>query len=142
MASANACRIQVGRLMEIDVASGYEVVSDIDDMIAMIKAELGKLPADVSVIIAADWRPCRVFSAEVADRAHAMLTGATHRTERSAILHRTDQATSVMQVMRLVREAQFPARRVFTSTTAMEDWLSEVLTPAERARLRTFLGQR
>jgi hypothetical protein len=71
-----------------------------------------------------------------------MLTAVNPRIERSAILHRDDQATSVLQVMRLIKEAQSPHRRVFTNPFEMQSWLGEVLNDTERERLRVFLAQR
>lgn len=128
--------------MEIDVAAGYKNVGDIDTMIGMIGAELAKIPAKKRVVIAADWRPCMLFTPEVAERAVKMLTVANPRVERSAILHRADQATSVLQVFRLVKESHFEGRRVFTGVPEMERWLAEVLDADERGRLHTFLTRR
>ena len=138
----NTCVVRVGRLMEIDVASGYKTPADVEDMIGMIGAELAKLPSKTRVVIAADWRPCTVFTPDVADRAVKMLTVINPRVERSAILHRADHATSILQVFRLVKESHFEGRRVFTVAADMERWLAEVLDPAERERLRAFLTPR
>lgn len=138
----NTCVVRVGRLIEIDVAAGYKTVADVDAMIAMIGAELAKLPAKTRVVIAADWRPCTIFTPDVADRALEMLTVINPRVERSAILHRADHATSILQVFRLVKEGRFEGRRVFTVVSDMEHWLGEILGPAERERLHAFLTQR
>lgn len=138
----NSCRVRVGRLMEIDVAAGYRTVDDVDAMIAMIRAELARVPAKVRVVIAADWRPCTVFTPPVADRCVAMLTGVVPRIERSAIVHRSDHATSVLQVFRLVKESHFDGRRVFTAPEPLEIWLGEILDAEERDRLRRFLAHR
>ena len=136
----NTCRIVEGRLLEIDVAAGYNTVGDVSEMIAMIGREFAAVPARTRIVIAADWRPCKLFTPEVAQRAVDMLMGVNPRIERSAILHRDDQATSVLQVMRLIKEAQSPHRRVFTNPFEMQSWLGEVLSDAERERLRVFLG--
>jgi hypothetical protein len=135
----NSCRIVEGRLMEIDVAAGYERVADVDAMTAMIKATAATMPEPTQMVIAADWRMCKLFSNDVAARATEMLVGSSARIERSGILHRVDQPTSVLQVFRLVKEAQQAHRRLFTDPVAMEDWLGEVLNDAERARLHQFL---
>src|SRR5262245_12987446 len=110
----NTCRIVEGRLMEIDVAAGYERVADIEEMIALIKATTMTMPEPTRMVIAADWRMCRLFSNEVAARAVQMLIASSARIERSGILHRVDQPTSVLQVFRLVKEAQQTHRRLFT----------------------------
>lgn len=127
--------------MEIDVAAGYKSIDDVDAMIAMIRAELGRAPAGDRVVIAADWRPCTIFTPAVADRAVAMLTAVVPRVERSAILHRAEHATSVLQVFRLVKESHFDGRRVFTATAPLEAWLGEILGPEERQRLHDFLRE-
>lgn len=128
--------------MEIDVADGYKTVADVETMIGMIGAGLARLPAKTRVVIAADWRPCTVFTPDVADRAVKMLTFANPRVERSAILHRADHATSILQVFRLVKESHFEGRRLFTAPADMERWLAEVLDAAERERLHAFLTPR
>jgi hypothetical protein len=138
----NSCRIVEGRLLEIDVAGGYNTVADVTDMIAMIAREFAVVPVRTRIVIAADWRPCKLFTPEVAERAVEMMSGTNPRIERSAILHRDDQATSVLQVARLIKEAQSPHRRVFTNPFEMQSWLGEILNDAERDRLRAFLSQR
>jgi hypothetical protein len=142
MTVANTCRIVEGRLMEIDVAAGYRRVSDIDDMIAAISSHLTAVPPETRVIIAADWRPCTVFTPDVAARAVQMLTHVNTRIERSAILARAEGATSVFQVFRLVKESATDRRRVFTRAAEMREWLDEVLNDRERQRLASFLAQR
>jgi hypothetical protein len=142
MTTKNSCQILEGRLMQIDVANGYRTVQDIDDMIAMIGATLSRVPAETRVIIAADWRPCKLFTPEVADRALKLLTVVNARIERSGILHRDDSSTSVLQVMRLIRESKFEHRRIFTEPAKMEQWLGEIMSPVERAQLKVFLAHR
>ena len=139
MAERNTCRVVVGRVLEIDVRAGYRSVSDVDEMIDNMVAEFARIAEPTRIIIAADWRACRVLTPSVAERVVQMLARANPRVERSAILHDVDQATSVLQVLRLTREAQLPYRRVFTDANEMEAWLGEVLTPAERARVRALL---
>jgi hypothetical protein len=139
----NTCRTVTGRLVEIDVASGYRTVGDVDGMIAMLAKAPSMAPRGEQLVIVADWRMCHTFTPSVAARALEMLT-APHmqHVERSAILHRAAAATSVMQVFRLVREAGFPYRRAFTDPVELAAWLGEVLDDAERGRLRAFLSQR
>jgi len=79
--------------MEIHVAAGYNTPGDVDAMMALIGQTLASLPEAQRVVIAADWRPCKLFTPEVAERAMYMLTRDNARIERSAILHRADQAT-------------------------------------------------
>jgi hypothetical protein len=135
----NTCQIVVGRLLEIDVRSGYGSVEDVDAMIRMIGEQFERVAKPIRIVIGADWRMCTLFKPEVAARAIQMLAGVNPRVERSAILHSPNQSTSVLQVMRLAREAQFSARRVFTDPLEMEKWLTEVLTEAEAQRVHLLL---
>jgi hypothetical protein len=139
MSARNTCKIHAGRLLEIRVRAGYRTVSDVDDMISMIAAELARVPEPTRILIAADWRQCRVLTQDVAERAVQMLTRGNPRVERSAILHEPGQATSVLQVMRIVREAELQNRRVFTDPSEMRAWLAEVTQPDELERLDSLL---
>lgn len=141
MDARNTCHL-TGRLLQIDVAAGYQTVQDIDAMIGMIGARLARVQEPTRVVIAADWRPCKVFTPDVADRALVMLTGVNLRIERSAILHREDAQVSVLQVMRLIRESKFEHRRVFTDPEKMQQWLGEILEEREREQLEVFLSRR
>lgn len=140
MTERNTCFIHTGRLLEIRVRGGYRSVGDVDEMIAMILAEFARIPEPTRIVIAADWRQCRLLTPDVAERATRMLTKSNPRVERSTILHDAGQATSILQVLRLAREAKMPNRRVFTDPTEMRSWLAEVLQPNELARLDLLLG--
>ena len=142
MDTKNTCQVVEGRLLEIDVAAGFNQPSDIDDQIRLIISALKTVPHDVKVVIAADWRPCRLFTPETAEHAIKLFSDLNQRIERSAILHRFDQATSVLQVVRLIRETHFDRRRVFTNVDDACAWLDPALGPAEQARLRDFYAQR
>ena len=142
MAPRNTCQIVEGRLLEIDIAAGFNEPSDIDNQIKLIVSVLSKAGPDVRVVIAADWRPCKLFTPEVADRAIKLFSDLNARIERSGILHRIDQPTSVLQVLRLIRETHFDRRRVFTQADELYAWLDPVLNPREQARLREFFEGR
>lgn len=47
-----------------------------------------------------------------------------------------------LQIQRMIREANNPARRAFRVPRELYDWLSEVLEPVERDRLRELLAPR
>jgi hypothetical protein len=70
-----------------------------------------------------------------------MLTVANPRTLRSGILINPDSPTAVMQATRLVSEANFAERRVFTLAADQIAWLAEVATPKEVERLKVFLAR-
>jgi hypothetical protein len=126
-------------LLEIRVRDGYRTVSDVDEMIAMIVSEMARVPEPTRIIIAADWRQCRVLTPDVAERAVQMLTRSNPRVERCSILHDPGQATSILQVLRIAREAKLQNRRVFTDPDEMRTWLAEIMQPDELARLDSLL---
>lgn len=134
----NTAEIRVGRLLEIRVAKGYETVGDVDDMISMIKTAVSHLPPQTKHVTFADWRACKVMLPDAVERAHQMLVGTNPRTERSAILVSRDSPTAIMQFFRLVQEAEHPHRRIFYDASPLADWLDEVLTADEKARLRSM----
>ena len=138
--SENTCELRVGRLLEIRLVKGYETVEDVEHMISMIRANVGKLPEDVRHVTVADWRRCKVLNKEAAARAVEMMRGSNPRTERSAVLHGDSSPTAVMQFLRLVREAENPQRRTFSDPQALLSWVGEVLSPDELRRAREFLG--
>ena len=135
----NTCECAVGRLLEIRVAAGYRTVADVDEMIGMIRATVAKLPAAEKIVIVADWRPVQVMPPDTAARAREMLLGVNPRVLRSSILTLPENPTTNLQVVRLIREAENPSRRHFSSPGLLAQWVSELLTPAETTRLREFL---
>lgn len=62
------------------------------------------------------------------------------RFERSAIIVSPTSATSVLQMERVIREAENPARRAFRDATDAATWLSEILDDEERMRLQVVLA--
>lgn len=138
----NTCELHVGRLLEVRVAKGYDTAQDVDDMIAMIKQAVQRLPADVKHVTVADWRACKVMSEAACIEATRMFTTTNPRTERSALLCTDASPTAVWQFVRLISSASNSQRRLFTQLDEMLAWLGEVLDPAERQRLQQFLAPR
>jgi hypothetical protein len=136
----NTCEFVKGRLLEIRVAAGYRSVADIDEMIGMIRENASKLKPEEKFAIAADWRAVHLMPPDVAARAREMLASANPRVTRSSILTLPESPTTNLQVIRLIREAENPSRRHFTSPKEQHAWLSAVLSREESARLATFLG--
>jgi hypothetical protein len=136
---SNTCEFVVGRLLEIRVARGYKSLEDVDEMIGMIGESVARLPGTEKYCIAADWRAVHLMPPDTAARAREMLAKVNPRVVRSAILTLPEEAVTNLQVVRLVREAQNASRRAFTDAKEMTNWLSDVLSAAELARLCTFL---
>jgi hypothetical protein len=136
----NTCEFVTGRLLEIRVAAGYRSVADVDEMIAMIMKNVAKLSPEEKYAIVADWRNVHVMAPDTATGARKMLAAVNPRVTRSAILTAPANPTTNLQTVRLIREAENPNRRHFTSTRELHAWLAEVLTSEEAARLETFLA--
>jgi hypothetical protein len=136
----NTCEFVTGRLLEIRVAAGYRSVADVDEMIAMIMKNVAKLSPEEKYAIVADWRNVHVMAPDTAAGARKMLAAVNPRVTRSAILTAPANPTTNLQTVRLIREAENPNRRHFTSTRELHAWLAEVLTSEEAARLETFLA--
>lgn len=109
-------------------------------MMRILRPVLEAIPTGVRVVTAADWRRVKVMSPEGSAYALEMLRHANPHTERSAILYTEGSPTAVMQFYRLLRDADNPNRRMFSDAKEMVDWLGEVLSPEESARLSEFLG--
>jgi hypothetical protein len=108
-------------------------------MIRQIGLAVSSISPEQKYVIAADWRAVGVMSPETSARARAMLAGTNARVVRSSILIQAEHSIAQLQVQRIVREADNANRRHFTNARAQHTWLSEVLTPAEAARLAEFL---
>jgi precorrin isomerase len=137
----NTCEFVTGRLLEIRVAAGYRVVADVDEMIAMIGKRAATLAPGEKYTIVADWRAVHIMPPDTAARAEAMLSVMNPHVVRSAILTLPEEPTTNLQVVRLIREAENPNRRHFTSPKRLYAWLSGVLTPEESEQLEKFLAQ-
>jgi hypothetical protein len=138
----NSAVVRVGRLLEVAVRAGYRNVADVDALFDEIDRAIASLPANRRHVTCADWRYCTVMTPDTSHRLKERLVRLNGRTERSVAVTRADSPTAVMQFLRLIREANFPDRKVFFTPEAAIEWLSEVLVPEEVARLREFLNVR
>jgi hypothetical protein len=62
------------------------------------------------------------------------------RTERSAALANQEAPVTVLQFMRVIREAGLPDRKLFFNADELQAWVGEILSEAEQERLREFLS--
>jgi len=92
------------------------------------------------VVVCADLTAARTFSPETTERFVALMRSDNPKLERGALLLDAGSATVVLQVERMVREANLPARRTFRDRGELTAWLDPILTPAERAALAEFLA--
>ena len=135
----NTCEFVEGHLLEIRVAAGYRNVADVNEMMGMIGENVAKLPPEEKFAIVADWRAVQLMAPETAARAREMLARVNPRVTRSAILTLPENPLTNLQVIRLIREAENPSRRHFSSSKELHAWVSEVLTAEESARLWKFV---
>jgi hypothetical protein len=137
----NTAAIRVGRLLEIRLAVGFRNVVYVRQIFADMATEIEKLAPSVKVVVAADWRFCRVMSGDAGEALVHDLTRYNPRVERSGAIASEDSPSAVLQFTRLIRESANPDRRLFTDASAMAEWLGEVLAPNERRRLADFLEE-
>jgi hypothetical protein len=166
----NSCRVSRGRLLELRVF-GFETPAAVDAFADLVQDQLIELssspgasvagspaeppasafgsqpepPALASspqrAVLVADWRGCPVLTPPVAERVLAMLRRNSPLIERNALLHLPDQSTSLLQLFRVIQEAENPHRRLFTDVGALERFLGELLDGGEQLRLRSFLTE-
>lgn len=136
----NTCEHHVGRLIEIRIEAGYRSLADITDIYAEIARLSGIIPSTRRLVLAIDWRKCFVMAEEAAQQLLSSMRGTNARIERSGALLPVESHVAMLQLHRMLRETQNPARRGFDVAQDLVAWLSEVLTPEEIARLRVFIG--
>lgn len=138
----NTAVIRVGRLLEIRANAGYKTPGQVDLLFDEIGRCIAKLPPKEAHVAAVDWRHCPVMSPEAAQRMAQRIASVNGRMLRSAALARRDAHISVLQFLRVVRDAGSPDRKLFFEEAEMIAWLSEVLTPPEIAQLKSFLSEK
>lgn len=139
---ANTYRIVVGRLLEVRIGGSLRTAADVDAWFDGVRAALAQLPAGKRQVVAADWRACPLMSEEAAERAVLRLKQTNANMDRSAALASAASPVAVLQFLRLCRSSDATGnRRLFTEAQEMSEWLGEVLSDAERQRLRAFLAE-
>lgn len=129
---------KVGRLVEAAMRSPV-TRAEIDASDRTLR-EIARAHRELVVVIA-DFRQARFLLQEDATHLIDAFRGHNRDIERSAILVSTSSAVGVLQMERMIREANSPARRAFRDPHEATAWLDEVLTAPERARLRAVLSE-
>lgn len=93
-----------------------------------------------SFVVFADLEQATILPPEWIDRVVEMLRVDNGRIERNGMLL-GGSATFAMQVERMIRQANNPARRTFREMNELEDWITPVLNPMELARFNAFRAQ-
>jgi hypothetical protein len=128
----------VGRLVEVrQIAT---VPLSLEEIIAFRDTLLGVVRAATEpVVFCYDLRQAALFAPPAAEEVSAMMREINPSLDRSAIVVPTERATFALQMERLVRAGGVASRRTFRSAKRAADWLGEVLSDEEKARLRVFL---
>jgi hypothetical protein len=134
---------KVGRLVEARFL-GNPTLEDIEEWAREAEiclktgARLGK-----AAVCCTDMRASALFRPAVTEALTSVMRADNRVVERNAILG-IGGATFTMQLQRLLREAQPIGeirRRVFIEPEGLCEWLDELLTPAESARLKEFIAE-
>jgi len=129
-----------GRVVEARVF-GLRTAEDAAAYSLALGTQLLRMPSDARAVLCADHRPVVIYPQAVADGLVALFTQMNTRLERVAILAARSNATLVLQLERLVREAAYPGRKVFFAPEDAQGHLAPVLNPPELRRVREFLDE-
>ncbi len=129
----------VGRLFEIRVVPPLtmeEVTRFLQEVVRLTALQPGK------IVACTDLRTgTRTIDPDSIDFIAGILRSENPRLERNALVLSSLSPTFALQMERMVKTAGATHRRIFRTRGEAEAWLGEVLTGAERARLRTFLDE-
>jgi hypothetical protein len=129
----------VGRLLEICVVPPVtfeETTRFLQDIVRLTTAQPAK------IVACTDLRGgTRTTDPDSIDIIAGIIRSENPRLERNALLVPAMAPTFTLQMERMIKSAGTVQRRIFKSRGEAEAWLGEVLTGAERARLRTFLDE-
>lgn len=126
-----------GKLVLVKVVSPLtlEEISQADRKMAQTEAEIGG-----KAVIFADYRATTLLNPTESEALLKMFRSHNEHLERSAILVSEESAMAVLQMSRVVRQANLPTRRSFKDSQEVVAWLGEVLTAEERERLSAIFG--
>lgn len=131
---------RVGRLIEARVFRLADR-AEADVYAERLRLETTKHAPARPAVLLADHRPVVVYPQPVTDRLVELFQLMNTRLERVAIIVSPSNATMILQLERLVREARFPMRKVFHEPDGAVEHLREALDPDELARARAFLAE-
>ena len=126
----------VGRLIEVRFITPLSDV-EFDEFVDKRLQLMRRLGADRMVCI--DVSRVQVLPVEQADRLIETFRTSRAGLTRNAVLLAPGRAVLALQFTRILRTADNPARRIFTSRELLVKWLAEVLKPVELTRLNVFL---
>lgn len=127
----------VGRLIVARLASPFSA-DEMDGLVRQTRMLVLALPA--RAVSAVDMRGLEVFRPDLAEAFTTMLTRDNPKVERTAFLLARQRGAIAMQLERMLREANHPARRTFVALDDLLAFVDPVLSVAERAAARTFFA--
>jgi len=107
---------------------------DVQDFISKVRAHLGE--TTMPAVYAVDCRPVNMFSPDVAEALIGLMKADNPKIRRTAILIQPNALFS-LQIERMLREADNPARRTFADSEHLFAWLGEVISEAECDSVRS-----
>jgi hypothetical protein len=131
--------VKAGRLIEARVF-GLRNLAEVDAYSASLAAQVNRMPG-VAPVLCADHRPVVIYSQAVADRLGELFLAMNSRLERATLVAARSNATLVLQLERLVREAGVSLRRVVYAPDDALKHLAESLDAIELQRARAFLAE-
>jgi hypothetical protein len=103
-----------------------------------LRSAVGRV--DGRVVICSDLTDARTFAPATVERFVQAMKADNPRLERSAILLGPESPTLLLQLERMIKESNHPARRTFRDAAELAEWLRPVLTDDEQRALAGFLG--
>ena len=128
-----------GRLVEASVVR-LATVEDAD-LYAADVAAAAESSKKSPPVLCADHRAANIYPPAVADRLARAFRPNNARFDRIAILVSPQNATLLMQLQRLTREAGSDRRKVFLTADEALEHLAKSLDAAEQERARAFLSR-
>jgi hypothetical protein len=129
---------KAGRLAGVRIISPVtdeELIAFVPQMVKWVRSIVGQ------VVFCHDVRGTIVLTETISSRVIDLMRHDNPRLKRAALLLPTGSAVLALQFERIIREAGNPARRTFRRAAEAQEWLSEVLVPAEQEGLAQFLAE-
>lgn len=128
-----------GRLIEARVWR-LSTPEEVDAYAEAIVEKVASCRAPFAPVLCADHRSANIYGPPVADRMAEVFRPNNTRFDRIAILVSPENATLLMQLQRLAREAGSDRRKVFLRSRSALDHLAMSLDPLELERVERFLS--
>jgi hypothetical protein len=126
----------VGRLIEAQIGSPL-TLADVESIVQQTRLHV--LGVQGKAVCCVDLTLLYSLPLEATEAFVALFTRDNPRIERSGFLVARRQSSIGLQMDRMIRQGNNPARQSFEERRQVQQFLDEVLTPPESQRLRQFL---